>query len=155
MLKRILGAMLGAMLGENRTGPGRVNFHVEITTENPPPGITSGRLAEIAVLVLRGENSPLREVLAPGPGNGWERQRDSIQVEPYPRMGKTQGVTVNVAVTLRRALSESEATALGETVHRRVNNAVAEAAGFQPEGADFGEKTGENSGENSGEEREK
>ena len=100
---------------------------MEIATDDPPPGIASGRMAEIATMVLKGRNSPLREILAQGPGNGGEKQRNNISVMPGITTENSQGVTV--AVTVTKALTKSEALAMNETVRSKITKALADAVG--------------------------
>ena len=109
------------------TGRKRLYLHMEIATDDPPPGIASGRMAEIVTMVLKGRNSPLREILAPGPGNGSEKQRNNISVTRGITTENAQGVTVTVTVT--KALTKSEALAMSETVRSKIIRALADAVG--------------------------
>ncbi len=123
MLKRILQTIREG----GWTGRKRLHLHMEIATDDPPPGIASGRMAEIATMVLKGRNSPLREILAPGPGNGWERQRNNISVTPSITTENAQDVTV--AVTVTKALTKSEALAMSENIQSKITRALADAVG--------------------------
>ena len=125
MLKRVLGAIREGTW----TGRKRLYLYMEIATDGPPPGIASGRMAEIATMVLKGRNSPLREILAPGPGNGWERQRNNISGTPGITTENAQGVTVTVTVTVTKAMTKSDAMAMNETVRSKITKALADAVG--------------------------
>ena len=123
MLKRVLETIKEGIWTER----GRLYLHMEIATDDPPPGITSGRMAEIATMVLKGRNSPLRDILAPGPGNGWEKQRNNISVTPGITTENAQGITVTVKVM--EALTKNEALAMSETIQSNINRALADAVG--------------------------
>ena len=125
MLKRVLETIKEGIW----TGRKRLYLHMEITTDDPPPGITSGRMAEIATMVLKGRNSPLREILAPGPGNGWEKQRNNISVTPSITTENALGVTLTVTVTVTKALTKGEALAMSETIQSNINRGLADAVG--------------------------
>ena len=125
MLKRVLEAIREQVWPERK----RLHIEMEITTDDPPPGIPSDRMAEIATMILRGQNSPLREILAPGPGNGWEKQRNNIGVTPGVTARKSQGITVTVTVT--RALTRNEAIAMSEVIESNINRALANASGLR------------------------
>ena len=125
MLKRILQTIREG----GWTGRKGLHLHMEIATDNPPPGIVSSRMSEIATMVLKGRNSPLRETLAPGLGNGWEKQRNNIRVIPGTTAENAQGVTVTVTVTVTKALTKSEALAMSENIQSKITRALADAVG--------------------------
>ena len=124
MLKRVLGAIREQVWTERM----RLHIQMEITTDDPPPGIPSDRMAEITTMVLKGQNSPLREILAPGPGNGWEKQRNNISVTPGITTKNAQGVTVTVTVT--KALTKGEALAMSKAIQSNINRALTDASGI-------------------------
>ena len=128
MLKRVLGAIEAI---RERNWPERNTLHLqlEINTDDPPPGIASDRMAEITTMVLKGQNSPLREILAPGPGNGWEKQRNNINVTPGITTKNAQGVTITVTVT--KALTKDEALAMSEAIQSNINRALTDASGIR------------------------
>ena len=123
MLKRILQTIREGGWTERK----ELHLHMEIATDDPPPGIASGRMSEIATMVLKGQNSPLRETLAPGLGNDWEKQRNNIRVIPGTTAENAQGVTVTVTVT--KALTKSEALAMSENIQSKITRALADAVG--------------------------
>ena len=125
MLKRVLGAIGEWNWPERKT----LHLQMEINTDDPPPGIASDRMAEIATMVPKGQNSPIREILAPGPGNGWEKQRNNISVTPGITTKNAQGVTVIATVT--KALTKGEALAMSEAIQSNINRALTDASGIQ------------------------
>ena len=125
MLKRVLGAIGKWNWPERKI----LHLQMEINTDDPPPGIPSDRMAEITIMVLKGQNSPLREILATGPGDGWEKQRNNISVTPGVMAKKSQGVTLTVTVT--KALTKDEALAMSEAIESNINRALTDASGIQ------------------------
>ena len=124
--------MLQRMIRKLTRGPGtklkRVNLHLEIATDDPPHGITSVQLAEIATLLLRGQNSPLREVMATGPEDDWEKMRKGVNATPGLVLEDAHGLTVSIRV--EKLLTREEAVALGETVMDIVPRAITQASGM-------------------------
>ncbi len=121
--------------------PKRVNLLLEIAADDPPPGVTSVKLAEIATLLLRGQNSPLRDVMAPVPGDDWERIRKGVTAAPGTSIKDAPGLTVSIRVEKR--LTREEAAALGKAVIDIVPQAITQASGMHRDRGKNGEN-GEN-----------
>ena len=133
MLERLI-RKIKQSLAVRRNG---VNLLLEIAVDDPPAGITSAKLSEIATLLLRGQNSPLRAVMAPGPEDDWEKMRKGVTARPGTTMDDTQGLTVHIRI--QKPLTREEAAALGETVIDIVPRAIAGASGMHRDRGEDGE----------------
>ena len=124
--------------------PKRVSLLLENAVDDPPPGITSAKLAEIATLLLRGQNSPLRAVMAPGPEDDWEKMRKGITARPGTTMesGMENAPGLTVSIRVEKPLTREEAAALGKSTMDIVPRAIADASGMHRDRGKNGE-TGE------------
>ena len=64
MLKRVLEAIREQVWPERK----RLHIEMEITTDDPPPGIPSDRMAEIATMILRDRTPRSGRSSPPGQG---------------------------------------------------------------------------------------
>ena len=102
MLNRLRELATGWIQWAARPGPGSpVTLQVPMVPDGQPQEVNRDRLASNAELVLKGQNSPIREIMQEHIGGDWESIRSKVSVHPSTENPENlPSFTISIGMTM-------------------------------------------------------